>query len=45
MTFLGGEIRKGISIIIEVCITSLNAHFPHLRFSTKYGENSEEAKV
>ena len=29
MTFLGDEIRKGISIIIEVCIISLNAHFSH----------------
>ena len=27
VTFLGDEIHKGISIIIEVCITSLNAHF------------------
>jgi len=26
VTFLGGEIRKDISIIIEVCITSLNLH-------------------
>jgi hypothetical protein len=25
--FLGDEIRKGISIIIEVCITSLNLNF------------------
>jgi len=26
VTFLGDEIRKGISVIIEVCITSLNSH-------------------
>jgi hypothetical protein len=26
VTFLGDEIRKGVSIIIEVWITSLNSH-------------------
>jgi len=25
--FSGDDIRKGISIIIEVCITSLNSHY------------------
>ena len=27
VTFLGDEIRKRISILIEVCITSLNSHY------------------
>jgi hypothetical protein len=27
--YSGDDIRKGTSIIIEVCITSLNLHFPH----------------
>jgi hypothetical protein len=29
VTLRGDAIRKGTSIIIEVCITSLNPHFPH----------------
>jgi len=36
VTFLGGEIRKGISIIIEVCITSLNPHSAHIQSGTVY---------
>jgi len=36
VTFLGDEIRKGISIIIEVCITSLNSHSAGIYFRTRY---------
>ena len=45
MTFFGDEIGKGISIIIEVCITSLNSHFPLLELSTEFGSLVSRGKV
>jgi len=45
VAFLDGEIRKGIAIIIEVCITSLNSHFASSRFDAKYGSWISRAKV
>lgn len=37
MTFLGGGIHEGISIIIEVCITSLNSHLADIYSGTRCG--------
>jgi hypothetical protein len=37
VTFLGDEIRKGISIIIEVWITSLNSHSLEFTLAQDFG--------
>ena len=41
MTFLGDEIRKGLSVIVEVCIRSLNSHYRSKGTGTACGRQSK----